>query len=240
MRQRAALNLALAGAEIEQRRGQWSAGGVGSEVQVSSVLWTDDRAGLAVRFGSAGWAVQLTAEVHRSGWAQLHFVSQGKVVQESRRVGSVEAFVALLDDAVARAARISLQPAQLLATTCTTGWLDWIHGELWLLPGHLVRIRGGLLATMVTGFSGPDLAAPDTHRALAYDPDAIRSAHRTNKVLPLAEIAHARLHGGLTTSGMTLTMADGTRHKLLWMSTEPARRVLRDRLPPLLGPRLTH
>ncbi|WP_158102509.1 hypothetical protein [Streptomyces africanus] len=236
MRQRTALDLGLAGAEIEQRRGRWSAGGV----QVSPVLWADDRTHLAVRFGSAGQAVQLTAEVHHSGWAHLHVVSQSEAVRETRRVGSVEAFLAFLDDVVARTARVSLQSAQLLATTCTTGWLDWIHGELWLLPHHLVRIRGGLLATMVTGFNGPELAAPDTHRTLAYDPDAIRSDHRTNKVLPLAEIAQARLHGGLTTSGITLRMADGARHKLLWMSTEPARRVLSDRLVPLLGPRLTH
>jgi hypothetical protein len=35
-------------------------------------------------------------------------------------------------------------------------------------------------------------------------------------------------------------MTDGTRHKLLWMSSEPARRLLRERLLPLLGARLTH
>ncbi|MFI9750907.1 hypothetical protein [Streptomyces collinus] len=141
---------------------------------------------------------------------------------------------------MARAGRISLQPARLIARTCTTGWLDWIHGELWLLPDQLVRIRGGLPATMTVGLVGPDLATPDAFRTLAHDPDAIRSAHRTNKVLPLAEITAARIHGGLTTSGMTLSMADGTRHKLLWMSMEPARRLLRDRLLPLLGPRLAH
>ncbi|MFH8895042.1 hypothetical protein ACH4HG_01380 [Streptomyces coeruleorubidus] len=234
MRQR--INLDLAATEIGQSRPRWLTDGV----HVSPLLWTDDREHLAVRFASAGWAVELAVEVHHSGWTHLHFVSQGQTVQETRRAGSLQAFVALLDNAVARAARISLQPAQLLAATCTTGWLDWVHGELWLLPDHLVRIRGGLLATMVTGLTGPELAAPDTRLALAYDAEAIHSAHRTNKVLPLAEVAHARLHGGLTTSGMTLTMADGSVHKLLWMSTEPARRVLRDRLPPLLGPRLTH
>ncbi|MGW0865554.1 hypothetical protein [Streptomyces sp. NPDC002611] len=236
MRGRTALDLALAGAEVEQRRVRWSAGGA----QVSSLLWTGDRESLAVRFGSRAWGVRLTVEVHHSGWARLHFVSQAEAVHETLRVDSVEAFVALLDDAVNRAARISLQPAQLLATTCTTGWLDWTHGELWLLSDQLVRIRGGLLATAVTGLTGPELAARGTYRTLAHDPDAVRSAHRTNKVLPLAEIAHARIHGGVTTSGMTLRMTDGTRHKLLWMSTEPARRVLRDRLPPLLGTRLAH
>ncbi|WP_328342428.1 hypothetical protein [Streptomyces violaceus] len=226
----------LAAAEIEKRRSQWLADGV----QVSRVPWADDREQLAVHFTAAGWAVQAFVEVHCSGQARLNFTSPGEAVQESRRVASVEAVGALLDEAVARAWRVSLQPAKLIARTCTTGWLDWIHGELWLLPDHLVRIRGGVPATMVVGLVGPELATPDSFQTLVYDPDTIRSAHRTNKVLPLTEITHARIHGGLTTSGMTLSMADGTHHKLLWMSMEPARGLLRDRLLPLLGPRLAH
>jgi hypothetical protein len=35
-------------------------------------------------------------------------------------------------------------------------------------------------------------------------------------------------------------MTVGTRHKLLWSSWDPARRLLRERLLPLLGARLTH
>ncbi|MFF8934998.1 hypothetical protein ACF08O_09795 [Streptomyces paradoxus] len=251
-RTRQAIAMDMAGAEIERRRSQWFADGI----QVSSVPWADDREWLAVHFSAAGWAVRLLVEVHRSGHARLHFTSpshsqsegegegelggEGQAVQESRRVTSVEAVGALLDEAVARAGRISLQPAQLIARTCATGWLDWIHGELWLLPDQLVRVRGGLPAAMTVGLLGPELATRDTFRTLAHDPDTIRSAHRTNKVLPLTEIANARIHGGLTTSGMTLSMADGTRHKLLWMSMEPARGLLRDRLLPLLGPRLAH
>jgi hypothetical protein len=236
----------MAGAEIERRRSQWISDGI----QVSSVPWADDREWLALHFSAAGWAVRLLVEVHRSGHARLHFTSpseseselggEGQAVQESRRVASVEAVGARLDEAITRAGRISLRSAQLIARTCTTGWLDWIHGELWLLPDQLLRIRGGVPATMTIGLLGPELATPDTFRTLAHDPDAVRSAHRTNKVLPLTEIANARIHGGLTTSGMTLSMADGTRHKLLWMSTEPARGLLRDRLLPLLGPRPAH
>lgn len=230
----------MAGAEIERRRSQWISDGI----QVSSVPWADDREQLAVHFTAAGWAVRLLMEVHCSGHARLHFTSssdgEGQGVQEPRRVASAEDVGALLDEAVARAGRINLQPAQLIARTCTTGWLDWIHGELWLLPDHLVRIRGGISATMTVGLVGPELATPDTFQTLTHDPDTIRSSHRTNKVLPLTEITHARIHGGLTTSGMTLSMADGTRHKLLWMSMEPARGLLRDRLLPLLGPQLAH
>ncbi|MFB6843738.1 hypothetical protein ACFCXS_02495 [Streptomyces sp. NPDC056373] len=243
-RTRQAIAMDMARAEIERRRPAWAS----DEIQVSPVPWADDREWLAVHFSAAGWAVGLLVEVHCSGHARLHFTAPivgrggggGGAVQESRRVASVQAVGALLDEAVARAGRVGLQPAQLIARTCTTGWLDWIHGELWLLPDHLVRVRGGVPTTMMVGLVGPELATPDTFQTLAFDPGTIRSAHRTNKVLPLAEITYARIHGGLTTSGMTLTMADGTRHKLLWMSMEPARGLLRDRLVPLLGPRLTH
>lgn len=74
---------------------------------------------------------------------------------------------------------------------------------------------------------------------IGYDPAAVLGGHRTNKFIPFDGITHARLHHGLTTSGLAVTIADGTRHKLLWLSSEPAHRVLTDRLLPVLGSRLT-
>jgi hypothetical protein len=57
-------------------------------------------------------------------------------------------------------------------------------------------------------------------------------------VSPFTKTEHARLHSDVTTSGLTVRMTDGSRHKLLWLSTEPARGLLRDRLMAVLGPRL--
>ncbi|MFD9001226.1 hypothetical protein ACFV0T_09700 [Streptomyces sp. NPDC059582] len=234
MRQR--MNLDEAAARLEVRRPRWLAAGL----RVSPALWTPDRAHLAVRVTAPGWQVELTVEAHQGGWAYVHFASATGTLQEARRVGSPAAWDALLDDSVARASRLRMRPAKLLAGTCTTGWLDWVHGELWLLPDALVRVRSGLLGSVVNSTGGSGVTPRAPYRVMGYDPEAIRAAHRTNKVIPLAEIERARLHGGVTTSGMTLTMADGTHHKLLWLSSEPARRLLRDRLLPTLGPRLAH
>ncbi|WP_280878463.1 hypothetical protein [Streptomyces pseudovenezuelae] len=230
------IDLARAATALEARRPLWSAAGH----DVSPALWTDDREHLAVQLASPEWQVLLTVELHSAGWAHLHFASEAGAIRDPCRVRSVDAWGTLLDEAVTRASRIRLQPAKLLAGTCTTGWLDWIHGELWLLPGHLVRVRSGLLQSVLNSQSGSGVTAQDPYRLVGHDPEAIRRAHRTNKVIPFTDIHHARLHGGVSTSGMTLTMTDGTHHKLLWLSTEPARRLLRDRLLPVLGPRLTH
>ncbi|WRZ91192.1 hypothetical protein OHB54_20195 [Streptomyces sp. NBC_01007] len=221
---------------LEHRSGFWSAEGL----QVSPVLWTDDREHLALQIASTDWHVRLTVELHRSGWAGLFYISPTHTGQEPRRVRSLDAWSALLDEAVTRASRLRLLPARLLARTCTTGWLDWIHGELLLLPDALVRVRSGLMDSVANSMSGSGVTAKDPYQVVAYDAESIRSAHRTNKVIALAELSEARLHRGLTTSGMTATMRDGTRHKLLWLSSEPAGRLLRDRLLPVLGQRLTH
>jgi hypothetical protein len=46
------------------------------------------------------------------------------------------------------------QSARLLTASATTGWDDWIHGKLWLLPGGLLRIPLGPIRTLFHGM-GP-------------------------------------------------------------------------------------
>ncbi|WP_369255068.1 hypothetical protein [Streptomyces sp. R35] len=192
---------------------------------------------LGVRVAQAGWEVQLVVELEATGWAHFHFLSENGGVHERWRARSLDTWSTLLDEAVSRASRIRLTHAQLLARTCTTGWLDWIHGELWLLPTCLVRVRSGLMDSVANSL-GSSLTAPNPGHLIGYDPAAVLAAHRTNKVIPFDAVARAHLHGGLTTSGLTVSMVDGTRHKLLWLSSEPARRLLTDRLLPVLGARL--
>src|SRR3984893_9691580 len=62
-------------------------------------------------------------------------------------------------------------PAILLTTSCTTGWADWVHGELWLCPDGLLRLSLGL-ATTITKSLG-------IWSALAYDRFARQSSPRT-------------------------------------------------------------
>lgn len=244
---RSKVDLERAVAGIAARHERWADGGV----VASHVLWWGEDGGypepdrslvaepasVSLRVEGASWAVYLVAELRRDGRAFLYWCTEADQVTESRRVRSGAAWGTLLDEAVARAPRIRLQYAQLVARTCTTGWRDWIHGELWLLPTALVRVRGGLLDTVLNS-TGSGLTLRNPGRTVAYDPPAVLAAHRTNKVIPFDAIDRARIHGGLTTSGLTAEMADGTRHKLLWMASEPARRLLTDRLLPVLGPRL--
>ena len=47
--------------------------------------------------------------------------------------------------------------AQLVTSGCTTGWGDWLWGELWLLPEGLLRLsRGwrGFVAAATMGMIG--------------------------------------------------------------------------------------
>ncbi|WP_371596410.1 hypothetical protein [Streptomyces sp. NBC_00564] len=246
MRQR--IDLDLAAALLVEHRARWTA----DQCVASPILWSGgkdappvaDRSHVNVphwlgsRITHAGWEVRLAVELDATGWAHLHFLSETAGVHERRRVRSLDRWDALLDQAVARASRIRLVHAQLVARACTTGWLDWIHGELWLLPTSLIRIRSGLMASVANSL-GSNPTAPEPAHTIAHDPAAILAGHRTNKIIPFDGIERARLHGGITTSGMTVSMVDGTRHKLLWLTSEPTRRLLTDRLLPILGDRLT-
>ncbi|MFF1764763.1 hypothetical protein [Streptomyces sp. NPDC058249] len=245
MRQR--IDLDLVAARLGPHRERWTS----AQCWVSPVLWrrgqdgppTADRTSvdtpdrLEVHVAHATWEVQLVVEWEETGWAHLRFRSETQGVHERWRVRSLDQGDALLDQAPARASRIRLLHAQLLARTCTTGWLDWIHGERWLLPTGLVRVRSGLMDSVANSF-GSSLWTPSPGHAVGFDPTAVLAAHRTNKIIPFDGIDSARLHSGVTTSGLTVTMVDGTRHKLLWLSSEPAHRVLTDRLLPMLGARL--
>ncbi|MEV7526745.1 hypothetical protein [Streptomyces sp. NPDC091371] len=180
----------------------------------------------------------LSVGLQPDGTARLAYHAPLGSVEKHINIRSLEAWDALLDNAVRHAQGLKVQHAHLLATSCTTGWLDWIHGELWLLPDSLVRIRGGFVDTVVNSIS-PSAREHTATTVIGYDPTTVLEGHHTNKVIPFDSIAHASLHRGLTTSGLAVTMTDGTRHKLLWLSSEPARRVLTDRLLPVLGSRLT-
>ena len=128
--------------------------------------------------------------------------------------------------------------AVCLTRGCTTGWGDWIHGELWLLPEALVRLRLGFAATQANRY-GPTVAEPLPERdPAAFRRDDILGAHRTNKFLPFSAIAKAQLFRGFTAHGLALTMNDGKRHKLLWLTADPAYGMLTEALPAMLGERL--
>ena len=132
----------------------------------------------------------------------------------------------------------------LLSDSCTTGWLHWGHGELWLTPSHLVRIgrreltlraagwggtRGGASAAAgALGTNAADALAGSTAAvrpvpgsALEVDPEQweqeVAAEPKRTLMLNLEEIAAAQFRQGLTASRLGVATANGTKHKLLWL-----------------------
>jgi hypothetical protein len=128
--------------------------------------------------------------------------------------------------------------AQCVSRSCTTGWLDWVHGELWCSPTGLVRLRLSWRESRAHGI-GPTVQAPlPTTTFGPADLRAVLAAHPTNKVIHFQDVAGACLIKGTTTDALELTLRDGGRHKLLWLRRDPAYGVLAEALPVALGDRL--
>jgi hypothetical protein len=69
---------------------------------------------------------------------------------------------------------------RLLTASCTTGWRDWIHGELWLFADGLLRMRSGLIGT-IAHWNGQTV--PGEPEEQVFGPEEIerlRRAHHTN------------------------------------------------------------
>lgn len=194
---------------------------------------------ILVKVDEPGWTVAVLLTLDADGRAQAGFTSATEQWWERRRrLRSLDDWDALLDSTVSRAPGLRLQHAQLVARTCTTGWSDWIHGTLWITADSLVRIRSGLATTILQSYEA-GTSAKKAGRPLCYAPAEVLAVHPTNRVVPIAAITRAEFRRGLTTTSFTLDLSTGGRHRLLWRSSEPAQRLLTDRLLPLLGQRLT-
>jgi hypothetical protein len=120
---------------------------------------------------------------------------------------------------------------RLISRSCTTGWADWVHGELWLLPTALVRRRLSLADSKANGL-GRTVPEPfPTLLAAEVDHSQVLTAHRTNKVIVFDDVVSGTLFRGRTAHGLKLVMANGQRHKLLWLVRDPAFDVLAEVLP---------
>jgi hypothetical protein len=127
--------------------------------------------------------------------------------------------------------------AWCISRSCTTGWLDWVHGQLWLLPTGLLRRRMSLAETRANGYDPTVAVPPPRAPVVDFDLTRIAAEHRTNKVIPFEAVARARLVRGLTTDALRLTLRDTTPHRLLWLTRDPAYDILMRVLPALLGDR---
>lgn len=130
--------------------------------------------------------------------------------------------------------------ALLISRSCTTGWLDWIHGELWITPRALVRVRLGLWETLGHGAGStvPDPVRADRN-APQFAPDVVRSQHPTNTYVEFDDMATAALHQGPLSGRLAVTTRTGAKHTWLWLQADPAFEVLRITLPHAIPGRLT-
>lgn len=244
---RTGIDLGAAAVRLAARQTRWAADGL----TVAPTLWGypggwgEDAAGphaqrLVAEVTGPDWESVLIVELDRSGRARVGYAATNDEVWERRRIRGQDQWDALLDRAVARGPGMRVQHGQLAASSCTTAPLDWVHGQLWITPDCLVRVRSSRLAPLVRASApGHSRRARLAGRTLGYDPAAVLGAHRSNRVIPLASIAGAAFRRGFATTAFTLEMADGTRHTLFWRTGEPAQRLLTDRLLPLLGERLS-
>lgn len=118
---------------------------------------------------------------------------------------------------------------QLLTASCTTGWLDWIHGELWLFPEGLLRVRSGLLQTIAhlkqTVSDEPEEQVFDSREL-----ERLCRTHHTNLWISANEIAAAEIRKGPLSCRLLLTLVDGRLIKLLWLRADPAAAPLKEAL----------
>jgi hypothetical protein len=135
---------------------------------------------------------------------------------------------------------------RLLTESCTKGWLSWGLGELWLTDDAMVRVGRSELTLRATGIgplSGALAAAtrpvawmtpsPSTAADIAPDVWTAYLRERTDDIMvvPLAQIASARLKGGLFTSALAMRLLDGTTRKLLWSRAPGVIETLWEHLP---------
>ena len=119
---------------------------------------------------------------------------------------------------------------RLVTASCTTGWLDWIHGELWLFPHGLLRSSTGLKSDGAHGHAGGVVRTvtgePRSREFADGEIERIVASRRRNLWIEADRIKRADLHAGRTTSRLNLHMTDGRRITLLWLREDRAERPL--------------
>src|SRR5687768_13514771 len=102
----------------------------------------------------------------------------------------------------------------LLSLTSTTGWLDWVHGDLWLCPdGILRRSRGRKTTIMNARADRMNEFVDATHRPTRTFTDdeiaAITKADKRNVWIAWNQVSTARLASGPMSHALHIELTDG-------------------------------
>jgi hypothetical protein len=109
----------------------------------------------------------------------------------------------------------------LVSASCTTSWFDWIHGELWLCDGGLLRRSLGLVTTFA--HSRRRTVDPDnrpTRSFAANELAEIVAAGRRNRWIRWSEIRHATLKLGVVDHSLHLDLTGDRHEKFLWLAAD--------------------
>ncbi|MBA2284340.1 MAG: hypothetical protein H0W02_02550 [Ktedonobacteraceae bacterium] len=125
--------------------------------------------------------------------------------------------------------------ARLLTASATTGWLDWIHGELWLFPTGLLRVPLDLTVTRQHGM-GPTVSQ-DLPSWSRFDEKTFEAliASKRNRWIPRKQIKKAYLHHGILTDRLRLELVEQRTMKFLWFPWDGAWEPLQIALQEWLG-----
>src|SRR6202035_1975320 len=97
--------------------------------------------------------------------------------------------------------------AWLAAASCTTGWLDWMHRNLWVASDGLARVPLGWLTTLFHGTRNID---PAKHRHVGISTSDLLSLRQSPSTLWIAadQIGQGSLHRGLANDRLSVRMKD--------------------------------
>lgn len=132
-------------------------------------------------------------------------------------------------------ATVNTYVATLLTASATTGWFDWIHGELWLFDDGLLRIPLNLSITLDHQL-GPTITLERAERR-RFDAETFERLiiGRKHLWIPREHIRKAYLHHGIATDRLRLKLAGGRSVKLLWLPVDGALQPLQATLREWIG-----
>jgi hypothetical protein len=133
---------------------------------------------------------------------------------------------------------LTAERVDLIAASCTTGWFDGEHGNLWLAPDGIARVPLGWGVSFVHSFQGIDPAI--WRRETTTRDELARALMSSPRVLwlPSGDMEGAWLHSGILCDRVSVRTKNGMSHKLLWVRSKRGTSRLRDALRNWLGPRL--
>ena len=122
----------------------------------------------------------------------------------------------------------------LVSASCTTGWLDWIHGQLWVCPEGLLRRPLGLKATIAHG-AGPTVESQGRRNRRVEE---LRGSGTGRDLwIPWDAVQRAELRTGPITHSLHLDLPNHRRVKFLWRGVDGALECFQATLPGMLGAR---